>query len=183
MSGRRGKLMHQSNGAVKDGRVGTPRYMAPEQLQGCAHDHRIFSLGEVLYESLTDHLPFEFDTIEAFTNAPPSWRKSSLFQQRPGIPRLLVQIVDKIRPYGGKPPMSFLCSSRRFPLKTCSREQGAKVNSARRFGCGSLLLLSRAWRSLARQCCTCTTRIPVRSIPLQFFRSRMQRDRQKRSQR
>lgn len=51
---------------TKEGKViGTPHYMAPEQILGQRIDHRvdIFALGVISYEAITGTIPFHADTI------------------------------------------------------------------------------------------------------------------------
>jgi serine/threonine-protein kinase len=79
----------------KDMFVGTPEYVAPEQLLGRPVDHRadIYAMGVVLYELITGVRPFAQATDPTgacleLVPAPPSKR-------RRGIPRTLDRIVMK----------------------------------------------------------------------------------------
>jgi serine/threonine-protein kinase len=78
--------------------LGSPRYIAPEQVVGKRADHRsdIFSLGVILYESLTGTTPFNGEGLSALmyqiTNhdpAPPS-------SVNPQVPVMLDYIIAKV---------------------------------------------------------------------------------------
>jgi len=86
-----------SNLTMEGQLLGTPNYMAPEQVRGRDVDHRadLFSLGVVLYELVTGKKPFAGDNLtvvshrivnEAFT--PPD-------EFVPGVPPGLLTVLDR----------------------------------------------------------------------------------------
>ncbi|MBU1215428.1 MAG: serine/threonine protein kinase [Gammaproteobacteria bacterium] len=77
--------------------LGSPKYMSPEQVLGKLTDQRsdIFSLGVMLYEMLTGHVPFIGENVNAIMYqtlnaipAPPS-------NANPSVPEMLNYIVAK----------------------------------------------------------------------------------------
>ena len=77
--------------------LGTPQYMAPEQVRGENIDGRtdVYALGCLLYEMTTGRMPFEAPTIMAMLSkhltedvVPPSHRRPDL-----GLPRVIDELV------------------------------------------------------------------------------------------
>jgi serine/threonine protein kinase len=81
--------------------LGTPNYMAPEQIQGREVDHRadLFALGVVLYEMLTRHKPFQGENLTVVSHrivydhfTPP---KDYVQNLPPGLEAILSRALDK----------------------------------------------------------------------------------------
>ncbi|HEX2568328.1 MAG TPA: HEAT repeat domain-containing protein [Polyangia bacterium] len=79
--------------------MGTPQYMAPEQIEGSGTDHRadIYAMGVILYELATGALPFQAQTLGAMLKAhllesPPVFEQGKL---APGVPIELEAVAFK----------------------------------------------------------------------------------------
>ena len=91
-----GKILDSTAGAQVSRIMGTPNYASPEQFQvGVTIDHRsdIYSLGVMLFELLTDHLPFTGDTWTELMNHHLHTPPPSLRQYRPELPEAVAQLV------------------------------------------------------------------------------------------
>ena len=77
------------------GTVGTPDYMAPEQVQGKGGDERsdVYSLGAILYEMLTGRPPYRADNVYAAMRAKLHDDPTPPRQLRPEIPPALEETV------------------------------------------------------------------------------------------
>ena len=92
------RVAHRATLPEMDGLiVGSPHYLAPEQLQGGPVDGRtdIHALGVVFYELLTGRKAFMGDTLEQITNAVLTNHPAPAHELRPGVSRTLSGIASK----------------------------------------------------------------------------------------
>jgi serine/threonine protein kinase/Flp pilus assembly protein TadD len=81
--------------------IGTPGYMAPEQVRGKGSDERsdIFAFGAILHEMLTGHRPFKRDTavetLNAILKEAPPELKASLPNISPMLERTVLRCLEK----------------------------------------------------------------------------------------
>ncbi|MEZ4515899.1 MAG: protein kinase [Chloroflexota bacterium] len=78
--------------------VGTPTYMSPEQCEGKELDGRsdLYSLGVVLYELVTNRLPFSFNTLtEAIATHQAGTMPQPASEIRPEVPPIIDTLLEK----------------------------------------------------------------------------------------
>ena len=108
--------------------LGTPDYLAPEQVMGEPGDHLcdLYSLGIVLYELITGHLPFEADAPLAAASLRMVAKPPPLSTHRPDVPPALEQVIlatleknPKARPQSAlELSRALLWSQRQTPVVT-----------------------------------------------------------------
>jgi serine/threonine-protein kinase len=78
--------------------AGTPQYMAPEQAQGHAVDHRadLFSLGSTLYAMCTAHVPFRAETAMAVLRRVCDEEPRPVRSVNPDVPTWLAAVIEKL---------------------------------------------------------------------------------------
>lgn len=83
--------------AFASGLAGTPLYVAPEVLDGCAPDASsdVYSLGVLLYFLLTGAFPVEGRTLAEIRSGHATSRRILVRDRRRDIPRRLAAIVDR----------------------------------------------------------------------------------------
>ena len=86
-----------SSDITKTGLVmGTPNYMSPEQVQAQDVDSRsdVFSLGAVFYELLSNHKPFEADSMHATLYKVAQAEREPITKYTPNLPFPIIRILD-----------------------------------------------------------------------------------------
>jgi eukaryotic-like serine/threonine-protein kinase len=92
------KSLEHDTGMTKSGEfLGTPRYMAPEQVQGGKIDHRadLYALGLILYEMVTGDVPFHADTTLQLMYKRVHEVPKSPKTLNPDLPDWLVRVIMK----------------------------------------------------------------------------------------
>lgn len=93
------RLVQRSEGLTQAGYVvGTPRYMAPEQILGGDVDARtdLFATGVVLYECLTGQAPFEGSSPMALMAKMLDGHPPSIRELVPEVPPVLAMLVERL---------------------------------------------------------------------------------------
>ena len=120
------KLMNQNRLTQTGIALGTITYMSPEQMTGEEVDHRtdIWSLGVVLYEMITNHLPFEADFEQAVVYSITSEEPDFSRLTNANIPHFLQYVIQKSLQ---KVPDQRFQSCKEVISKLLSRKQETKA--------------------------------------------------------
>jgi tetratricopeptide (TPR) repeat protein len=92
------KSLEADAGLSRSGELlGTPRYMAPEQVEGRGIDHRVdlYALGLIMYEMLTGDVPFHADSTIQLMYKRVNETPKSPKELNPDLPDWIVRVVMK----------------------------------------------------------------------------------------
>ncbi|MDR2880359.1 MAG: protein kinase [Azoarcus sp.] len=92
-----GSAFQEKSEVTQIANLGSPAYMSPQQVREIQIDHRsdIYSLGVVMYQLLTGHLPFESDNSYNLIYSIISEKPLAVTEHRPEIPKELETIVHR----------------------------------------------------------------------------------------
>jgi len=87
-----------SSGTHTGSILGSPLYMAPEQLSGIKIDGRadLFSLGVSMYQLLTGQLPFQGDTLASLAYQVTNVKHKPIREHRSELPALTTRLINKL---------------------------------------------------------------------------------------
>jgi len=87
-----------SSGTHTGSILGSPLYMAPEQLSGIKIDGRadLFSLGVSMYQLLTGELPFQGDTLASLAYQVTNVKHKPIREHRSELPPLTSRLINKL---------------------------------------------------------------------------------------
>lgn len=90
-------LVHTQPGTMMGAALGTPGYMAPEQLDARQVDARadLYGVAAVIYRAISGRKPYEAPSVEAFIRAVNAGPPPSLGAVAPGVMPGLVQVLDR----------------------------------------------------------------------------------------
>ncbi|MCB1033158.1 MAG: tetratricopeptide repeat protein, partial [Acidobacteria bacterium] len=142
--------------------LGTPPYMAPEQLRGAEVDERcdLFALGVVLYQMIAGETPYPVDNlleyVKALANTQPTplavYSGAITEDQEAVITKLLAQdpkdryssathAAQDLRAVGGLAPSTPVTLRRRLPVKSRSRYRFSRSQTLALAGAALLLVI------------------------------------------
>lgn len=77
--------------------IGTPHYLAPEQLEGAPASPQtdVWALGILLYKMLTNNLPFDTDSLEGLRGQISKARFNPPEEFNPAVPQSVARLVQK----------------------------------------------------------------------------------------
>lgn len=92
-----GRLLTDATMTMSGSVIGTPAYMSPEAVMGQRVDARadIYSLGIILYEMVTGHVPYTGNTPMSVIMKQVNEPLPSLRKVKPDMPEALVQLIEK----------------------------------------------------------------------------------------